>query len=166
MSEMLTWAEQELKLAGYDVNDPEDGPNRWFAEATMNLLKVFVEQGHSGGSAPHAVALFERLAMWKPLAPLTGDDSEWNEVGDGVFQNRRNSAVFKNANDNQAYWIEGRVFWNWFSYIDEETGEKKTFKSYYTCNKSSVNIEFPWTQPDSPEYVFEPTEEFPNEELE
>jgi hypothetical protein len=27
MSNMLKWAEQELKLAGYDVNDPEDGPN-------------------------------------------------------------------------------------------------------------------------------------------
>ncbi len=41
----MEWAEQELKLAGYDINDPEDGPNRWLAEGTLELLKVFSEQG-------------------------------------------------------------------------------------------------------------------------
>jgi hypothetical protein len=32
MSNMLKWAEAELKLAGYDINDPEDGPNRWLGQ--------------------------------------------------------------------------------------------------------------------------------------
>jgi len=108
----MEWAEQELKLAGYDINDPEDGPNRWLAEGTLELLKVFSEQGHSGMSAPYAVALFEKLALWKPIAPLTGEDDEWNEVGESTWQNRRNSVVFK-GEDGQAYWIEGRVFWEW-----------------------------------------------------
>ena len=31
MSRMLEWAENELRYAGYDINDPEDGPNRWLA---------------------------------------------------------------------------------------------------------------------------------------
>ena len=68
MSNMLKWAEEELRYAGYDINDPEDRPNRWLAEGTLELLKVFAEQGHSGSSAPFAVALFEKLAMWKPIA--------------------------------------------------------------------------------------------------
>ena len=159
---MMEWAEQELKLAGYDINDPEDGPNRWLAEGTLELLKVFSEQGHSGMSAPYAVALFEKLASWKPLSPLTGEDDEWNNVGESTWQNRRNSAVFK-GEDGQAYWIEGRVFWEWATHPEIDDG--KPFKSYYTSRESRVNITFPWTQPDQSEYVFVPTEEFPNEEL-
>jgi hypothetical protein len=162
MSNMLKWAEQELRYAGYDINDPEDGPNRWLAEGTLELLKVFAEQGHSGSSAPYAVALFEKLAMWKPIAPLTGEDDEWNEVGEGTWQNRRNSAVFKKE-DGQAYWMDGRVFWEWFSSPDIDDG--KPYKSHYTSRDSRVNITFPWTQPDKPEYVFVPTKKFPNEEL-
>jgi hypothetical protein len=161
MSNMLKWAEEELRYAGYDVNDPEDGPNRWLAEGTLELLKVFSEQGHSGSSAPYAVALFEKLATWKPIAPLTGEDGEWMEVGTNVWQNKRNSAVFKEE-DGQAYWLYGRVLWEWYSAPDIDDG--KPFKSYFTSRDSRVNIEFPWTQPDSPEYIFRPSEEFPNEE--
>ena len=163
MSNMLRWAETELRLAGYDVNDPEDGPNRWLAEGTMQLMQVFVEQGHSGSSASLAVALFERLASWKPIAPLTGEEHEWNMVGERVWQNRRNSSVFKKQN-GQAYWIEGRIFWSWYSAPDVYDG--KPYKSHYTGRDSRVNIYFPWTQPDHPEYVFVPTEQFPHEVIE
>jgi hypothetical protein len=162
MSNMLKWAEAELKLAGYDTNDPEDGPDRWLAEGTLELLKVFSDQGHSGMSAPYAVALFEKLALWKPIAPLTGEDDEWNEVSEGTWQNRRNSAVFKK--DGQAYWMDGRVFWQWYTHPEIDDGEPH--KSHYTSRDSRVFIEFPWAQPDKPEYVFVPTEEFPNEVIE
>ena len=110
MSNMLKWAEAELKLAGYDINDPEDGPNRWLAEGTLELLKVFSEQGHSGMSAPYAVALFEKLASWKPIAPLTGESDEWTEVSADMWQNKRSSNVFK-GEDGRPYWMDGRVFW-------------------------------------------------------
>lgn len=163
MSNMLKWAEEELRYAGYDINDPEDGPNRWLAEGTLELLKVFSEQGHSGMSAPYAVALFEKLASWKPIAPLTGEDDEWMEVGTDVWQNKRMPNIFK-GEDGQAYWMDGRVFWEWYSAPDIDDG--KPFKSHYTSRESRVFIEFPWTQPDKPEYVFVPTEEFPNEVIE
>lgn len=161
---MLEWAEQELRYAGYDINDPEDGPNKWLAEGTLELLKVFTEQGHSGSSAPYAVALFEKLAMWKPIVPLTGEDDEWCEPYnvEDTQQNKRNSAVFKKE-DGQAYWIEGRVFWEWATHPEIDDG--KPFKSHYTSRDSRVDITFPWTQPDQREYVFVPTEEYPNEEL-
>lgn len=160
MSIMVEWAKKELKLAGYDINDPEDGPNRWIAEGTLELLEVFAKQGHSGMSAPYAVAMFEKLASWKPLTPLTGADDEWVEVGPSVWQNRRNSDVFKNL-DGQAYWQSGRVFWEWYSSPDIDDG--KPYKSYYTSRESRVEITFPWEQPDKAEYVFVPTKQFPNE---
>jgi hypothetical protein len=114
-------------------------------------------------SAPYAVALFEKLALWKPIAPLTGEDDEWNEVSEGTWQNRRNSAVFKKE-DGQAYWMDGRVFWEWRTHPEIDDG--KPHKSHYTSRDSRVNIEFPWTQPGEREYVFVPTEEFPNEVIE
>ncbi len=146
----MEWAEQELKLAGYDINDPEDGPNRWLAEGTLELLKVFSEQGHSGMSAPYAVALFEKLARWKPLAPLTGESHEWTEVGPDVWQNKRASNVFK-GEDGRAYWMDGIVFWEWHSSPDIDNGEP--FKSYFTSRDSCVYIDaFPWSMPEQPEY--------------
>lgn len=50
--------------------------------------------------------------------------------------------------------------------VKPDIDDGKPFKSYYTSRDSRVNIEFPWTQPDRPEYVFDPTEEFPSEVLE
>ena len=64
-------------------------------ENIFELLEVFEKQNHSGYSAPHTIKLFSLLASYKPLVPLTGEDSEWIEVGDGIFQNIRASNVFK-----------------------------------------------------------------------
>jgi hypothetical protein len=146
MSNTIKWAEQELEFAGYRADDTEDGPNKWLREGTLELLRVFSEQGHSGMSAPFAIKLFADLANHKPLTPLTGNDDEWDEVGTGVFQNKRASNVFKEG--GEAYWMDGIVFWEWFT--SEETGER--FKSYFTSRDSRVPVTFPFTMPDEPEY--------------
>jgi len=112
----------------------------------LKLLEVFSEEGHSGSSAPYAVHMFSRLASWKPLTPLTGEDDEWNEVGTGAWQNNRASNVFKD--ETGAYWSDGIVFWEW--YEDQETGKK--YKSHFQCRDSRVPITFPFTMPDEPEY--------------
>lgn len=97
---------------------------------------------------------------------LTGEDDEWVKVGEDTWQNKRCSAVFK-GKDGQAYNNDGRVFWEWYSSpnIDDGAPYKSYFKTYFTSRDSRVNVEFPWTQPDEPEYVFAPNDEFPNEEL-
>jgi len=151
VSNMLKWAEAELKLAGYNINDPEDGPNRRLAEGTLELLKVFSEQGYSGMSAPYAVALFEKLAMWKQLTPLTGESDEWMEVGPDVWQNKRASNVFK-GEDGRAYWNDGIVFWEIIKDNPEDINGEP-YKSYFTSRDSRVFIDsFPWTMPEKPEY--------------
>ena len=145
--DMMSWAENELKLAGYRADDAEEGHDKWLREGVLRLLDVFCDEGHSGSSAAQSISIFQRLAFWKPLTPLTGEDDEWNEVGDGLWQNRRASDVFKDES-GKAWWNRGIVFWEWFE--DEETGER--YKTYFKNKDSAVPIDFPFAVPDEPEY--------------
>ena len=130
----------------------------------LKLLEVFAEEGHSGSTAPYAINLFTKLAKFEPIVPLTGEEWEWNNVsemsGRETYQNNRCSAVFKQADrfNGKPYYLEAKVFWNWFKGEDGEP-----FKSYYTSSDSLEPIEFPYTP--KTEYVFVPTEEFPNESI-
>ncbi len=125
----------------------EDGTYKDDMQAAMcghvlKLLDVFSEEGHSGTSAPYAVDLFSKLASFKPIVPLTGEASEWNLVGvqDGqpLYQNKRCSRVFMQG--QEAYDIDGVVFWEWFTTSD---GEK--IKSHFTSADSRVPVTFPYT---------------------
>lgn len=97
------------------------------------LLTVLATQGHSEQSVHYVVGVFQKLALFEPLGPLTGEEHEWNEVGPGVFQNKRCSSVFKQADrfDGQAYDIRGVVF-------REPSG------ACYTNSQSRVPIVFPY----------------------
>lgn len=158
---------KEFRAAGWcDENHKfNDEMQEMICNHVLKLLDVFDGEGHSGSTAPYAINLFKRLAMFEPIGPLTGEDSEWNEVDDGVFQNNRMGAVFKQKDrfNGQAYWLDGKVFWEWHSSPDIDEG--KPYKNYFTSSDSFVPIEFPWVKPSEPEYVFVPTDEFPNEVL-
>lgn len=139
----------------------DDSPNIWIQENIHELLKVFSEQGHSGHSAPYCIDLFEKLANHKNLSPLTGEDCEWHDISeycssDGVkvYQNIRLSSVFKQSDifDGQPYDINGKVFWEWYNWTDED-GNSGRSKSYYTCSDSRTPIIFPYIPPDKPEYI-------------
>ena len=143
---MLDYAKSELDLIGM-TEDSEDEMNRAMRKHILHMVNEFAEEGHSGFSASYALNILKYLLSFKPLAPLTGADNEWNEVGEGHWQNRRAPDVFKDKDG--AYWTDGLVFWEW--YTDKETGEK--FKSYFTNKESRVKIEsFPWVMPEKPEY--------------
>lgn len=135
MSNLIEHAKREFIAVGYTPLDQpqEDGPDKWIQEAVLELLEVFEKQGHSGMSAPYCVGYFEKLAMFEPLTPLTGDDSEWNECSDGVFQNNRCSHVFKDNKrfNGQAYDIHGRIF-------------REPDGGCYTSSESAVPVEFPY----------------------
>jgi hypothetical protein len=172
MSNYHTHAIREFQAAGWMTEDGkyDDDMQEAICKHVLALLDVFADEGHSGSSAPYAINLFKKLAMFEPVVPLTGEDSEWNEICDDrtnnvtVYQNNRMSSVFKQSDrfDGKPYWLDGKVFWSWHSTPDIDDG--KPFKSYYTSYDSKVIIEFPWVKPES-QYVFVPTEEFPNEVL-
>lgn len=136
---MIDYAKEELKRIG--MIDSGEPYNEAVAKAILDLIKVFASQGHSGFTAPYTVNVFKRLAMYKPLSPLTGEDSEWNEIEPGLYQNKRYSAVFKEK-DGKFYNIEGKVF-------TDDGG-----KTWYTSKDSSIEITFPYIVPDDPEKVY------------
>ena len=70
------------------------------------LVGLFGMEGHSGFSAAYAHNLLNKLLDYKPVCPLTGEDSEWNEVESETYQNRRNSSVFKETKKGEAYDID------------------------------------------------------------
>lgn len=155
MSNLHSHAINEFRAAKWmDKNGKYyDEMQQAICEHVLKLLEVFADEGHSGSSAPYAINVFKKLAMFEPLVPLTGEDWEWNEVSTGGFQNKRCSRVFKQADrfDGQAYDIDGIVFYEW--YTNPETGEKS--KSYFTSRDSFVPITFPYIP--TTEYKESPT---------
>ncbi len=110
----------------------------------LELLDVFHGEGHSGTTAPYTIDLFKKLAMFEPVAPLTGEDWEWADVsencgsnGGPLYQNKRCGHVFKD--DTGAYDIDGIIFYDWYT---NEKGEKR--KSYFTGQGSRVPVTFPY----------------------
>jgi len=107
----------------------------------LKMVEEFSKEGHSGFSAGYAVGLLERLLRFEPITPLTGEDSEWNEVDEGLtLQNNRCSAVFKDVPSGEAYYIEGNIFRNQRGVC-------------FTGKYSRTPVKFPWTPPRTKNYV-------------
>jgi hypothetical protein len=130
---LIEHAKTEFEALGWPG---EDEMQEMVCDDVIELLEVFSNQGHSGSSAPYVLNLFKELAMFNPISPLTGEDSEWNEVSEGTFQNKRDSAVFKNSKGGEAYWIYGKVF-------------RDRDGCCFTNSESRVPVTFPWTKPES-----------------
>jgi hypothetical protein len=138
MGNLRDFAERELAAAKADESLYGD----YLPKAVLELIDCFAAQGHSGMSANVTIQLFTQLARFEPLGPLTGEDDEWNEVSDGLFQNRRCGHVFKE--NGQAYDNEGRIF-------------RESDGCCFTNGKSRVPITFPYTP--KREYVDVPKED-------
>jgi len=128
MSNILKHAERELSLIGYDG---KDAYNNMAKAAIMELLTTFANQGHSGFSANYVVDIFNKLARYKILSPLTGENNEWNHVSEDLWQNNRDCAVFRN--EDGCYYLDAIVW------VEDDDNT-------YTNNKSCGYIKsFPFT---------------------
>ena len=131
-SNFILHAKREFDAMGWiDADNKMEEMQDLMCKQVLELLKLFSSHGHSGFSAPYAINMFKTLASFEPLGPLTGKDCEWNEVGDGWWQNNRCSHVFK-GKDGRSYDSEGKIF-------REPNG------NCYTSKDSNVYIEFPYT---------------------
>lgn len=114
MSNLVKHAQKELELIGA-FSEEDDFYGGETGKAVLELIQVFADQGHSGMSASIVRGLFNTLANFKPVSPLTLKDDEWTQrnnfedegAGDNCsFQNIRNSAVFKNSKDGKPYYVD------------------------------------------------------------
>lgn len=107
---MIDHAKRELQFAGMlpeKSDDPAEEWNRLSGEAVLALMETFTSQGHSGASAGMTIELFTKLARWENLTPITADPEQWMEVdGEGLFQCRRNPALFSNDNLQSYYHVD------------------------------------------------------------
>lgn len=137
-------AREEFRAAGW-MDENGKFIDEWqelICAQVVDLLNMFAHHGHSGSSAPYALNMFDRLAKFKPLAPITGEDWEWADVSgfsDGTrYQNKRCSSIFKDA-DGKAYDIDGKVFWEW-----NVREDGSPYKSYYTDGGCHTPVTFPY----------------------
>lgn len=106
MSNLILHARNELERAGlFDKSSDYGGA---LGDAIMEIMEKFSDQDFSGYAAGMATHIVGRLSQFKVITPLTGDDDEWVDHGDGVFQNKRCSSVFKEQGG--AHDIDGKVF--------------------------------------------------------
>lgn len=136
MSNLVEHAKREFEILGWPGDDKMQA---MICDNIIELLQTFSDQGHSGSTAPYALAYFNKLANFDPISPLTGEDSEWVEVGGGdvndkLYQNNRDCEVFKDGEGN-AWWIHGKIF-------------RDANGCTYTNSDSHVKIAFPWTKPE------------------
>ena len=90
--------------------------NSFIDDCRPELIKIFkkaINQGWSGSVAPyfiHSLAkTIEDGLHFRALSPLTLDEDEWGDLQDhgdsACYQNKRNSAVFKDAKNNKPYYL-------------------------------------------------------------
>lgn len=104
---LLEHAKRELKLAGYDIsdkgcdmhNDEEHftGYVNSCARSAYELIETLSKADHSGMSIGITLDIFNKLAKWKTLTPLTNNPDEWTQLSDcesACYQSKRNPSCF------------------------------------------------------------------------
>lgn len=104
MDQLVAHAERELRRAGlFDKDSDYEG---MIGACVLALVKTFAEENHSGGSAHITLQVFDIVARFKTLSPLTSDPSEWMEVGQDMWQNTRQSSCFSTDGGKTFYDID------------------------------------------------------------
>jgi len=133
-SGLVRFAKEEMKLAGLDAPDSDYGGMLY--TAVLELVELFARQGHSGMSASIALSIFNKVASWKPLTPMTDTPESWSNgitQSDTLFQHKRDCSIFKDSDrfGGKPYTVDGRAF----SY---DGG-----KNWYTNGKSHKIVNLP-----------------------
>ena len=135
--DLVEYAKSELAR----INRDEDGMQDMINKDILNIIEMFSKQGHSNCSANYALFILNRLLRFKPLTPLTGEDSEWDEIHNGTQQNKRCSSVFRNA-DGTAYDIDGIV-------VSDNGGI-----TWFSSGRFTKEVTFPYVPPIHAERVY------------
>lgn len=112
---MNTHAQREFDILSETV---PDAIILRFKDQILSLCEAFHKSGQSGGSAPIVATMLsqavKKLMMFETITPLTGEAEEWNDAtvlnGHTLYQNNRDSRVFKDSESGKARFVEAIVF--------------------------------------------------------
>lgn len=144
MNNTKSHAERELDIL---IKTTPDAIVRHFVPEIIALCKAFGNSGQSGGSAPFTASalsqVVKKLCLHKVIAPLTGEDDEWNDTGETLnkseknemYQNNRQSDVFKDGKGGRAYYLDAIVWkgeedWDTFTGSVEGIMSRQYIKSF------------------------------------
>lgn len=91
-SRLYQHAKLELEMAG--LLEDEGLYGDMLGKAVLELVEVFARQGHSGMSASITLDVFNRVAGFGVLTPLTFESDEWVRHSTDTWQHKRKSSVF------------------------------------------------------------------------
>jgi hypothetical protein len=113
-------AVREMQLAGLDKEDADyDGDlYPW----VLQLVRVFVSQGHSGGSAYSTLDLFCRLGQYETLTP--NDHSMNKDVSDHV--EKPAGSLLQDIRDSRWFSEDGGKTWYTVDGEGQKVGEANT----------------------------------------
>lgn len=104
---LIQHAEEEMRRAGLFDKDSDYGG--MVAEAVMKMVKCLADEGHSGMSHDLTMEVFNRVANFKTLTPLTNDPAEWHDVTSygnpdvPMWQSLRDPSMFSNDGGKTYY---------------------------------------------------------------
>lgn len=116
MTNSESHAKRELEILAKTSPDALIIP---FTNEILALCEAFGKSGQSGGSAPYTASAIsgaiKKLMMFETITPLTGENEEWvntdtNNGNGPIFQNKRDSRVFKDGKEGKPYFIDAVVF--------------------------------------------------------
>ena len=84
---------KEFELARYINSDDE--MSKLMVNQVLETLAVFSSHNNSGFSAGIELKLFDILAHYKILTPLTFKGNEWDKINKDLWQNNRITSIFK-----------------------------------------------------------------------
>ena len=139
MTNTQSYAQRELDIL---IKTTPDAIIRHFVPEILALYEAFGKSGQSGGSAPYTAGALadaiKKLCLQRPIAPITSEDSEWNDISDmdnGTFQNNRCSAIFKDKKTGKAYYLDA-ISWKtqkgstWHGTTKEGITSRQFIKSF------------------------------------
>jgi hypothetical protein len=138
MSKILEHFDNEVRIL---KEQSEDGGLliEPYLKPIRELVEAFSKQGHSGLSAyicsGMLVNAIEKVLNFEAIAPITGDDEEWVEVTDNLYQNKRQSGVVKEVTEDgeNTYFHDG-IVWKGEGKHDTFTGKVQGIKSKVKIN--------------------------------
>ena len=151
MSKTMTKAEQEFDIL---EQTNKEAIVLEFKNEILALVNKFGNSGQSGGSAPYVSQIIsnvvKKLCMQQSISPIMGTDDEWNDMSEisisdektgTIFQNKRNSAIFKD--NTGAYYLEA-IVWKGEEEYDTFTGGVYIDDKDFEFIRSSQFVKFPF----------------------